>query len=62
MIRVGIDVSSEGWDSEMIEYPHVFEHQGAKYMFYNGNKFGQSGFGYAQLECNASAAHNHVRE
>lgn len=55
---VGIDVSLEGWDSEMIEYPHVIQYQGAKYMFYNGNKFGQSGFGYAQLECNASAAHN----
>ena len=43
----GIDVSSEGWDSEMIEYPHVFEHEGRKYMFYCGNKFGMSGFGYA---------------
>jgi predicted GH43/DUF377 family glycosyl hydrolase len=44
---VGIDVSSEGWDSEMIEYPHVFIHNGKKYMFYCGNKFGMSGFGYA---------------
>jgi len=45
----GIDVSSEGWDSEMIEYPHVIPHCGAKYMFYNGNKFGDSGFGFAEL-------------
>jgi hypothetical protein len=33
----------------MIEYPHVIEHLGTKYMFYNGNKFGQSGFGYAEM-------------
>jgi hypothetical protein len=59
---VGIDVSSEGWDSEMIEYPHVIEHHGVRYMFYNGNKFGHSGFGYALLERNSPAAHNYVRE
>jgi hypothetical protein len=47
--RAGIDVSSEGWDSEMIEYPHVILHGGMKYMFYNGNKFGHSGFGFAEL-------------
>lgn len=47
--RVGIDVSEEGWDSLMIEYPYVYEHRGKKYMIYNGNGFGQSGFGYAVL-------------
>jgi hypothetical protein len=46
---VGVDVSLDGWDSEMIEYPHVIIHNGKKYMFYNGNKFGHSGFGYAEL-------------
>jgi hypothetical protein len=45
----GVDVSQDGWDSEMIEYPHVLIHNGKKYMFYNGNKFGHSGFGYAEL-------------
>jgi hypothetical protein len=45
----GIGVSSEGWDSGMIEYPHVIQHRGTKYMFYNGNKFGHSGFGFAEL-------------
>jgi hypothetical protein len=45
----GVDVSLDGWDSEMIEYPHVFINNGKKYMFYNGNKFGHSGFGYAEL-------------
>jgi hypothetical protein len=57
----GIDVSPEGWDSEMIEYPHVIQRHGVKYMFYNGNKFGHSGFGYAQLERNDPTTHNPVR-
>lgn len=43
----GIDVSSDGWDSEMIEYPFVFEHGGLRYMLYNGNGYGRSGFGLA---------------
>lgn len=47
--HAGIDVSPEGWDSEMIEYPHVVGHFDKKYMFYNGNKFGESGFGYAEM-------------
>jgi hypothetical protein len=45
--EAGIDVSKSGWDSEMIEYPFVFVHQGTKYMLYNGNGYGKSGFGYA---------------
>jgi hypothetical protein len=45
----GITVSAGGWDSEMIEYPHIVQHRGTKYMFYNGNKFGHSGFGFAEL-------------
>ncbi len=46
---VGIDVSSEGWDSEMIEYPYVFDHAGRRYMLYNGNGYGRTGFGLAVL-------------
>lgn len=45
----GIDVSSEGWDSEMICYPCVFEHNGLVYMLYNGNGYGKTGFGLAIL-------------
>lgn len=45
--ETGIDVSPDGWDSEMIEYPFVFEHRGHRYMLYNGNGFGKSGFGLA---------------
>lgn len=45
----GIDVSESGWDSEMIEYPFVFDHSGSRYMLYNGNDFGRSGFGLAVM-------------
>ena len=47
---VGIDVSPSGWDSEMIEYPCVFDHKGQRYMLYNGNTFGKDGIGLAILE------------
>jgi hypothetical protein len=47
----GIDTSPEGggWDGEMIAYPHVVARQNELVMFYNGNGFGKSGFGYAVL-------------
>jgi len=48
--EVGIDVSESGWDSEMIEYPFVFDHGGKRYMLYNGNGFGRTGFGLAVLD------------
>jgi hypothetical protein len=34
----------------MIGYPFVFEHQGKKYMLFNGNDYGRDGFGYAVME------------
>jgi len=46
----GIERSENGWDSEMIEYCHVIDIKGVKHMFYNGNGFGKTGFGYAVLE------------
>jgi hypothetical protein len=48
--EVGIERSDEGWDSVMMEYPWVYEHRGRKFMLYNGNGFGETGFGYAVLE------------
>lgn len=48
--EVGIDVSEEGWDSEMICYPSVFHHEGRTYMLYNGNGYGFTGFGLAVLD------------
>lgn len=46
---VGIDVSPGSWDSEMIEYPFVFDHRGRRYMLYNGNGYGETGIGLATL-------------
>jgi hypothetical protein len=46
----GIDVSPSGWDSQMICYPFVFDHRGERYLLYNGNNYGKSGFGIAVLE------------
>lgn len=48
--RAGIEVSPSGWDSETIEYPFVFHHNGARYMLYNGNGYGKTGFGLAVLD------------
>lgn len=48
--KAGIDVSEEGWDSEMISYPHVFELDGKIFMAYLGNQVGRHGFGLAELE------------
>jgi hypothetical protein len=45
--QVGITLSDEGWDNKMMEYCHVFSHNGIRYMLYNGNDFGKDGFGYA---------------
>lgn len=47
--EAGIDVSETGWDSDMITYPFVFVHKGLKYMLYNGNGYGRTGFGLAVL-------------
>ena len=41
---------TQGWDSIMQAYPCTYEHKGRRYLIYNGNAFGQSGFGYAVLE------------
>jgi hypothetical protein len=47
----GIDISEgDDWDSQMIAYGDVVKYQDKKYMFYNGNGFGKSGFGYAIWE------------
>lgn len=48
--KAGIDISEEGWDSEMISYPHVFEVDNSVYMLYLGNQVGRYGFGIAKLK------------
>jgi predicted GH43/DUF377 family glycosyl hydrolase len=48
--KAGIEVSEQGWDAEMISYPHVFELDGKTYMAYLGDQVGRYGFGLAVLE------------
>jgi hypothetical protein len=48
--ELGLDVSQEGWDSEAIMYSAVIKVRDRTYMFYNGNNFGETGFGVALLE------------
>lgn len=46
----GLSPADVGWDSEAIAYPYVINHKGIKLMFFNGNGFGKTGFGYAIRE------------
>lgn len=43
----GIDVSPDGWDSEMICFASVVTVGERRYLFYNGNRHGATGFGVA---------------
>ena len=52
---VDIVLGDTGWDSEMVNYPHVFELDGATYMLYQGNGMGRTGFGLAVLENESGA-------
>jgi predicted GH43/DUF377 family glycosyl hydrolase len=45
----GITVSGEGWDSQMVCYPEIVSVDGRRLLFYNGNGFGEAGFGFATL-------------
>lgn len=41
-----------GWDSEMICYPWIFQHQEQIFLLYCGNGYGKTGFGIAMLDGN----------
>ncbi|MCR9089630.1 MAG: glycosylase [Rhodobacteraceae bacterium] len=45
----GLAPSSEGWDAEMVSYPHVFSCDGETYLAYLGDGVGREGFGLARL-------------
>ncbi len=47
--EIGIAPSGNGWDSAQLCYPTVVSHRDRTYMFYNGNDYGKTGFGYAEL-------------
>ena len=46
----GMAMQGDGWDSQMMCYPHLFECGGRIHLLYNGNDFGRHGFGLAILE------------
>ena len=48
--QVNLSLSKSGWDSEMINYPHLFRLNNRSYMMYQGNGMGRTGFGLAVLE------------
>jgi predicted GH43/DUF377 family glycosyl hydrolase len=45
----GMSVSANGWDSEMVNYPHLFTLGTQTYMLYQGNGMGRDGMGLAKL-------------
>ena len=46
----GIDVTEGDWDGDMMCYPHLFKCDDKVFLLYNGNEFGRTGFGLAQLD------------
>jgi predicted GH43/DUF377 family glycosyl hydrolase len=46
----GISVSNSGWDSQVLCFGAVVDIGDRFYMFYNGNRHGIDGFGYAELQ------------
>ncbi len=46
---IGMDVSAAGWDAETVCYSAVIPVNDRYYMFYNGNRFGKTGCGWAKL-------------
>tara|TARA_B110001452_G_C15193188_1_gene414207 strand:+ start:791 stop:1021 length:231 start_codon:yes stop_codon:yes gene_type:complete len=47
--EVGLDVSINEFDLDMMCYPNVVLHKGKKYMVYNSNFYGKEGIGSAIL-------------
>jgi hypothetical protein len=47
--EMGIEVSKGGWDSESVEYAAIVNVGKKTLCFYNGNDFGATGFGVAEL-------------
>lgn len=48
--EVGIHISDFGWDSEMLIWASIISTEFGTYLFYNGNGYGKTGFGFAILE------------
>lgn len=48
--EMNLHTSSGHWDSDSVEYSAIVEHAGRTFCFYNGNDFGVTGFGVAELQ------------
>jgi hypothetical protein len=48
--RAGIAPSADGWDAGALAYPGVFDHDGQRFLLYNGPRYGATGFGLAVFE------------
>jgi predicted GH43/DUF377 family glycosyl hydrolase len=48
--KMQLEPSEEGWDSQMICFASVIKAKDKTFMFYNGNNYGETGFGYAIFE------------
>jgi hypothetical protein len=46
--QAGFGPGDESWDKTMVAYPAIIDISDRRYLFYNGNGFGVSGFGCAQ--------------
>tara|TARA_A100001015_G_scaffold230973_1_gene261430 strand:+ start:485 stop:1420 length:936 start_codon:yes stop_codon:yes gene_type:complete len=47
--NLDLSKSSKDWDFQMMAYPNVIKIKKKLVMFYNGNGFGKSGIGYAEM-------------
>jgi hypothetical protein len=47
--EMGLEPSIDEWDHQMMGYPAVVQWRERTYLFYNGNRYGEKGFGYAEL-------------
>lgn len=46
----GLGPTGDGWESQAVGYGFVFDHEGTRWMLYNGNGYGSTGIGLAKWE------------
>ena len=46
----GLGPMGDGWESQAVAYSFVFDHEGTRWMLYNGNGYGATGIGLARWE------------
>lgn len=49
LFELDCSTDPQAWDAQAIAYPYVMQGEGRKVLFYNGNGFGRTGFGWASL-------------